>query len=464
MLIKCTSCGTQAKIPESKEGAKVKCPSCGHVYVARQVGARGRAKQQQDPTRYVIIGGAVVAAGVIGILASRGGDEPARAQEPEPEPKVAAAAPQDLTSWDGVLLTMVRGLHTAAAAGNGPKLQSALDAEGAYAFWPDAPQDPVPPKVPAEGEGDGAAEAATPAAPRPAWSALDPLARVNFTNDMVARATQRDPDGAVALWKPYDGSVADLDEEHGRAQVIVKSQCTDASLGLDDRATEWRLHADVRADGSLGEWRWVWVGRYYTDAERDRLSRGPRKKPTKTTLSDGSVVYESEIRPIPFDEGLPAAEQTRLTGLVDLIADPEMSGRALTQARDEVLAAGKPIVPALLTKVAQVVEGASGRSEFTNDEKVVLQLLHATLFEITGHQTTLSFVMGADKERNESGLKQWFAWYDKKYKRFEGPSEPDASDADAIFLDDPDYQPSTDRERALYEKAKREREQREKDQ
>ena len=51
MLIQCTSCGTQAKIPQSKEGAKVKCLNCGHVYVARPVGARGRRdKKETSPS------------------------------------------------------------------------------------------------------------------------------------------------------------------------------------------------------------------------------------------------------------------------------------------------------------------------------------------------------------------------------------------------------------------------------
>ena len=59
MLIQCTSCGAQAKLPDSKEGAKVRCPSCGHVYAARPKGA-GRSSRKDDPTKYVIIGGAIL--------------------------------------------------------------------------------------------------------------------------------------------------------------------------------------------------------------------------------------------------------------------------------------------------------------------------------------------------------------------------------------------------------------------
>lgn len=460
MLIQCTSCGTQAKIPQSKEGAKVKCPNCGHVYVARPVGVRGGRGKKEDPTKFVIIGGAVVAAALVGIMASRsGGEEPA----PKPVEEVAdkpETPREDLTSWDGTLQKIVRQLHTAAGAGNQGRLLAGLDARGAYEFLPQAPKLPTPP-TPAAAEGEQAKAAGETI--RPAWLALTEIERVEFSNSMVERATGRSVDDAVALWQPYDGRVEDLDEMKGTATVIVTSQCTDSSLDLPDRATEWRLRGKVIGE-RVTDWKWIWVGRWYSDAERDRLGRGPRKRPAKKTLSDGSVVYESTIRPIPFDVAVSAEARERITGLVDAIADPDLTGRALTRARDGIIAEGKNAIPALLTKMSIIVTRGGSLTEFTPDDGASLQLIHESLREITGFETTFeaNVALGATRERIESGVKQWFAWYDKKYKRFTGPTVPDSVDADSIFLDDPDFEPANDRERALYQKAKREREKREK--
>ncbi|MFT5154301.1 MAG: putative Zn finger-like uncharacterized protein, partial [Planctomycetota bacterium] len=46
MIIQCPACSTQAKLPESKEGAKVRCSDCGRVYVARPLGTRTK---KEDP-------------------------------------------------------------------------------------------------------------------------------------------------------------------------------------------------------------------------------------------------------------------------------------------------------------------------------------------------------------------------------------------------------------------------------
>lgn len=468
MLIQCTSCGTQAKIPDSKEGAKVKCPECGHVYVARPTGARGRRAKQEDPTKYIIIGGAVLAAAAIGIMASRSGGEEVEAKPKEEVEEVAQAPREDLTSWDGTLQTLVKKLHTAAGAGNEGILRSALDARAAYDFFPSAPVTPKPPAPKPEADGDKIAtpemEAIeTPEGPRPEWLGMTEIQRVEFANSMIALATGRGETDAVAMWQPYDGRVENLDEFEGTATVIMISQCTDASLGLPDRATEWRLTGTVVGD-KVTDWKWIWVGRWYTDAERDRLGRAPRKRPEKKTLTDGSVVYESTIRAIPFDVEVTAEARERITKLVDDLADPDLTGRALTKAREGVLSEGKNAIPALLTKMSTIVTKGGSLSEFTPDDGSSLQLIHESLRDITGFETTFeaNVALGATRERIESGVKQWFAWYDKKYKRFSAPKEPDSVDADSIFLDDPDFVPANDRERALYEKAKREREKREK--
>ncbi|MEC7232214.1 MAG: hypothetical protein VXW31_04685, partial [Planctomycetota bacterium] len=210
--------------------------------------------------------------------------------------------------------------------------------------------------------------------------------------------------------------------------------------------------------------KWIWVGRWYSDAERDRLGRGVRKRPEKKTLSDGSVVYESTIRAIPFDIEVSAEARERINALVDDIADPDLTGRGVTRAPAGVLAEGRNAIPALLTKMSIIVTKGGSLTEFTPDDGASLQLIHESLRDITGFETTFeaNVALGATRERIESGVKQWFAWYDKKYKRFTAPTAPDSVDADSVFLDDPDFEPANDRERAIFEKARREREKRQK--
>ena len=58
--------------------------------------------------------------------------------------------------------------------------------------------------------------------------------------------------------------------------------------------------------------------------------------------------------------------------------------------------------------------------------------------------------MGTTKERQDAGLKQWFGWYDRRYRRFEGRKDT----ADDPFLDDPDFKPRNERERRDFERAR----------
>ena len=77
----------------------------------------------------------------------------------------------------------------------------------------------------------------------------------------------------------------------------------------------------------------------------------------------------------------------------------------------------------------------------------------AALREITGMETTfdVSVEMGATPERIRSGVKQWFGWYDRKYRRFKGLEET----GDPL-ADDPDFQPRTPEEIRQYNKALKE--------
>ena len=439
MLIKCTSCGTQAKIPSSKEGAKVRCPSCDHVYVARVRGAKGSS---QDQSKMMIVGGAIVALAILVAIGTSGGDEPPPPPPVEEAPKETNDTPYvDPMSWDGPLVGLARELQQAAATANEARLSTRLDAESAYSYEPPAGEDEEPSEA-----ADEAPE------PRTPWAQLDQLARIQWASDYVSAMMTPGPEGAVVGWKPYDGSVVSL--EDGIAVVDLRVQPRDLTLGLDDRWTRWTLKNLDGESGANDRWRWIRVERHISPAERAAMRNRGRRKAEKKTLSDGSVVYESTIRAIAFDVDTPLEEQQRLTGLVNrLVEDADAPPRVRTKVREELIAAGKAAVPALLTRMAAIVEAMPSRPDEDEDDRVRLNWIHETLRDITGYETTFDVAeaMGGTRERMESGLKQWFAWYDRKYKRFKGLEA-----AVDPLLDDPDFMPRTAEEQREYNKALRE--------
>ena len=439
MLIKCTSCGTQAKIPSSKEGAKVRCPSCDHVYVARVRGAKGSS---QDQSKMMIVGGAIVALAILVAIGTSGGDEPPPPPPVEEAPKETNDTPYvDPMSWDGPLVGLARELQQAAATANEARLSTRLDAESAYSYEPPAGEDEEPSEA-----ADEAPE------PRTPWAQLDQLARIQWASDYVSAMMTPGPEGAVVGWKPYDGSVVSM--EDGIAVVDLRVQPRDLTLGLDDRWTRWTLKNLDGESGANDRWRWIRVERHISPAERAAMRNRGRRKAEKKTLSDGSVVYESTIRAIAFDVDTPLEEQQRLMVLVNrLVEDADAPPRVRTKVREELIAAGKAAVPALLTRMAAIVEAMPSRPDQDEDDRVRLNWIHETLRDITGYETTFDVAeaMGGTRERMESGLKQWFAWYDRKYKRFKGLEA-----AGDPLLDDPDFMPRTAEEQREYNKALRE--------
>ena len=78
------------------------------------------------------------------------------------------------------------------------------------------------------------------------------------------------------------------------------------------------------------------------------------------------------------------------------------------------------------------------------------------LSDITGYVTTFKVheLLGATRERQESGLKQWFGWYDRKYNRFVERQEQGLEEVDAL-LDQ--FEPRSEKERREFEKYRAER-------
>ncbi|QDV07055.1 hypothetical protein Poly30_25740 [Planctomycetes bacterium Poly30] len=470
MIIKCTSCGSQAKLPDSKEGAKVKCPSCGHIYVARPAGAKGASKNRgDDPTsKFVMIGVIVVGVAIVAIMASKsGGNREVIEEEPEVVVKKEATEYVDPLGWEGPAVKLARSLHAAAFAVNETKIGALLDRQAAYEHVPNeefAGEELAPVQSvefgassgePGADEAAGGTEEAPAAEERPAWGTLDEMARLRFQDELVEAVMTDGEEGAVRDWDPFDGKVEYTDGV--TAIVRLKVVYRNANEGLPDRWTQWYLKNIGGAGGADDQWRWTHVERWVTPEEAAQSRRGLRVKAEKKTLSDGSKVYESKIRAIPFDADVTADRQARLTKLVDdLVTDIDAPPRVRNPISEELTIAGKAAIPALLTKMSTIVETMSSDMDKNEEDRIRLNFIHQILEEITEHRTTFAVAveMGSTQERIESGIKQWFGWYDRKYKRFQETDEP----AGDPLLNDPDFKPETDEERRLYEKAKQEAE------
>lgn len=456
MLIKCTSCGKQAKIPDSQEGAKVKCPGCGHVYVARSAAARagGGSSRKDDPTKYFIIGGVVVGALIIALFAMRGADEPVRANDARDGEEASETEVEkvDRTGWDGAVAKFARGLHSMAASGNASGLRTKLDAKAAYEYELENPI--VVPGVRADEAAEGATEAPEERAP---WSELTESERSRFAANFAERITTRGVDGDFASWKPYDMEPVEFSGE--LATIRLRNKWTGDDEEAKDRWTEIVARQISPSDPS--GWKLVDARRYYTEEEVAALNRGPRKeRPVKRELSDGSTVYEAEAVAVEFDPAVAPEKRERIRGLVnDFVEDVNLRPKARREIQDALVAEGKQVIPALLTRFSELNAGLAASEEDSHYDRIRMKMIHDLLVEITGEEKNtfeISEAMGGTKERIASGVKQWFAWYERKFDRFEMPEDEETIDP---LLDDPDFKPLNERERRLLQEERKKRDQ-----
>lgn len=437
MLIQCTSCGTQAKIPSSKEGAKVKCPSCGHVYVARAGGGRGgrSSSGSQNSTLPIVIGVGVVGTLIIAFFFlqnSGGGDDPVDAAETPATPEKKDDKPYvAFDSFEGPPLAFARSLHDAANAGNTTRLRSLMAAEAAYAA-----------------HGEELPEDAEPLAP---WTSLDQAAQLAAKDAIIAPLLDRGEDAYVAGWKAWDGIYMEDAREGFVHRVRLRLQPVDGATG--DRWVEWTL----LQEGDV--FRWIDADRHYTNAELADIRRGNRKRPEKVTLEDGQTVYEGEVTAIGYDDDVPAETRAEIDAIIDgLFISDSYSNREYGAAKDELARMGPPAVAALLNQLS--VE--AGEPADTDGRDRDIFTIDQVLQQITGDSNN-TLQMGATEEQIESGVKQWFAWYDRRYKSFKRKwtSAAEAAGGATEEYVDPlegavDLDSMNARERREYEKAKRE--------
>ncbi|HIF40794.1 MAG TPA: hypothetical protein EYQ74_06830 [Planctomycetes bacterium] len=429
MIIECTSCGARAKLPDSKEGAKVRCGECSHIYVAHPPGARrGSKARKEDPTKYFIGGGAALVFGLVMMIATRGGDDP--------PPVIEAAAPvveenaAPSTGWDSPHVVFARQVHDLAFSRNTSKLYNLLD------FAKIRDHEVASEASAGAGEEQPAALAS--------WAGLDAGAQTSYRNTTVDGLTSTEGEMAVSLWKPYDGDVIAETENSAIVRLHVQPRSGDPDLA--DRWMEWEV-----ARGTDMRWRaWRWE-RWISPEEMERERTKRIKKTVRKTLSDGSEVIEGVVREeIAYHAETTPEQITEIESLINQLINTEARPKEITTARSRLEEIGKHAVPGLLKRM--------GGIPLESDENAIqLNLVHMLLTDITGYQTTfvVHVAMGGTQERIDSGIKQWFGWYDRKWKRYWREADTQKEEEIDPFWDNPNYKPRTENERRRMEELRR---------
>jgi predicted Zn finger-like uncharacterized protein len=385
MLIQCPFCRTQARIPESKEGAKVRCGECEKVYTARAPGQR-RSSGTSGLSIGIFVGAGILLA-IVFFFINR--NKPTAvapvvaAEEPEPEPVV------DSTGWDSEPVRVVREIYTAAELRDTGRLRNALHLERIH------------------GAGEGAA----------AFSTLGVAGVEGLLIATIASLTEGADEDLVILWKPFDGEV--MEENDEEATVRVKVQGRDAATSLETRTMEFKLARDPGGGGRLKVWSWE---RYFTPAELAAMRRNKAKEVQKVTLSDGSVVFESKPRPLGHLDDTPDDLRKKIDAEYERMLDFELRPTENAAAKRELEAIGRPAIPILLTGLYEIPLE-------TDEHAMKVNLINQALEEITGNYTGWKPMVaegsgaGTTNERRESAIKQWFAWWLRKGHRFEKKKE-----------------------------------------
>jgi len=408
MLIECPACQARATVPDSKRGAKVRCPGCSRVYQAQprsRTGsggsrARGRAADPGANRSRWILGG-IGGVGLVGILilGSRGDDEPAVTQAAAPAPPPQVVVDDVPSDWDLEAVQAAVRIHEAAAQGRASDVAALLHAPAALAFL----------ELAEELESSEAALELDVLASQRA-SDLAALA----ADELAARTrelAQRIVDGEfldgnlVSGWRPYDREGLQISDDAVSFRLAVTSR--DPDRAGEKRSVEWRM---AKVDG---EWRaWAWF-RYIGEKERKgRLRHGTEK----VTLSDGIEVTEREPEPLGHLETTPQELRDVIDALVDTMTDLDLT-REAAAAKRRLVDIGRPAIPILLTQLFE-------NPLENQDQAIQGNMVVETLREITGQRfgyrpAVGDGAMSTTDERRNSSIRQWFAWWYRNELTFE---------------------------------------------
>ncbi|MEO2093361.1 MAG: zinc-ribbon domain-containing protein [bacterium] len=423
MIIQCPACGARAKLPDSKQGAKVRCGECERIYVARSGSGSESGATGNGSTLAIGIGAGVIALIMILFMVFNSDKTSPIDEVPDVVDLKAPADIVDQTGWDSAPVKFARGLHEAAFNGDEYRLQTQLAMDLVWARVQSTDATSVAPA---------------------GFSALTTSEVDSLRGDIVQALLSHDPENLVGRWRPFDGEV--LAEDDQTVLLHLSLEPRDSSSEAGSRNIEWQL---VKVGDQWKAWSWE---RWYSEAEL-KASRIRRKKKIKrTVLSDGSQVIEAEPGPIPYEDTTSAETRQQIDALLVKLVDLELPGRESNKVKQELVLYGKEALPPLLTLFYEM--NLKGFDEL--EDAIAAQQVHQMLSEITGYITTFKAheALGASQERRDSGVRQWFGWYHRKFKHFNArPEEVDLLE-ESIEL-------KTDAERREYEKYKRKIEQEE---
>ena len=393
MLIECPACHARAKLPDSKEGAKVRCGECGRVYLALPAGSgRGsRSSSGQNTGLIVGIGAAVV--GLIVILLIKnvtgGGSTEPVAKETEPDIEEPMA---DLTGYNSVLCQAAVSVHKAAYDEATDRLLLLLDA----------------PRIWAREQAAATADGQAP----PAHDEFALLAGpereehlFRYAEDLIKGESK----ALVADWEPFDGEVIEEDDTSATVHLQVYAR---AEGDVTKRWVEWKV---VKTKGRWKVWSWE---RWISPAEQKDLLRAKRRNKgyEKVTLSDGSKVLERVPEPLPHLDDTPPELRAEIDQLYATMIDLELTKES-TRARARLQEIGRPAIPILLTGLYEIPLD-------TEPQSIQVNMIAVALRKITGQyfgykpQELVGSGTGTSAERRESAIRQWFAWWHRNEKKF----------------------------------------------
>ncbi|MDG1500405.1 MAG: hypothetical protein P8R48_10585 [Planctomycetota bacterium] len=410
MLIECSFCHTRAQILESQEGAKVRCGDCGRTYVARPAGVARKAKES-NPMPYVLGGGLVVVGAILFSVISNNKPAPRRV-EPTVEEEVVS---NDTLGWESEAAMAARGLYEAAKGGNRTRLVNRIAGE----------------QVLAREIAAAAVEGYEGPAPSSevVWGDLKGFQRTPLLESWADSMMDTSDENAPVNWTPYDGGV----KSQNGAEYILHISCTPAGGGSKAKVFEWIM---IRDGATIRAASW---DEYIDPATVKQEFKKRNKGIEKVTLSDGSRVFERQPEPLEHLEGTPAELITEMDALFATITNLDLTTE-IGVAKDRLEEIGKPAIPMLLTGLYEIPLD-------TEDQARQVQNIVDTLRRITGNFFGFEPLilqgssMGTTEERRTSSIKQWFAWWYSKGKKFEVAAKEDvlAEVLGEISKEDQDY-------------------------
>ena len=416
MIIQCPACHARARISDSQEGAKVRCGECSRIFVAGATAGRSRSSSSGSKLGLWLGMGA----GGIGLLfvaimlsQGQGTDFEKNAKEPEEDPVVESTA--DSTSFEGSpeIQAAVR-VHDAAFRQQEIQVRAAMYGPRVYAWKKSL-------EAMAAGPAEGETEVAITDEQRAAWvaefEALPSFRQSETLQEYSSSICSGDDRDLVANWAPYDGSIVESNDSTGEAriQLLVSSR---EEGSFETRTIEWTLFNDH------GRWMVCSWERWFSEAEKHALRVRRSKGYEKVTLSDGSTVHERDPEPLGHLEDTPAELRTRIDSLIATMIDLELT-REATKARNDLIEIGKPAIPRLLTKLYEIPLDTEDQSIQVNQ---VVTALRGITDQYFGYEPSeiVGSAAGTTKERRDSSIRQWFAWWYRKQDKF---TEADSTDA-----------------------------------